>query len=339
MNDWQACRSFLFLLVYSRVLYTGGFMRSRLQQIRRIVEKEVPAWLGMREDLDLEIVLVSKTLPEAFQGKIVPRLAVDMKNALDTGRLLVFLFLQNRNASDNQLRVITIDRKFDRVDRALSSSTLLRDAESELEPTLPSLKTYSPFDVDAVREYEYPRAFTFVYTVGKSLLQIPYLSLYDRRQKDIAKQFGHSRRFESLIQCLSPGLDSELHALFPKALHALWEHDEWLNRQVNVAAAENALFNANVYIVTDSNAEWNSPHDPGPEIETRSWTNDEGENFAWAEVYSLSDLDPSKIAVHVVVFGSHFSGDDARRLFDCHREKTVKHVRSASILAPGCGHA
>ena len=314
-------------------------MRSRLQQIRRIVEKEVPAWLGSYEDLDLRLLFISRMIPEKVKGKLVPQLEAEIRKALDSGKSLTLLFIEHRNAPQEPLSVITIDRKFDRVVRALTSWALLQDTESELMPKVPTYETFPPFDVDAAHEYKHPRVLEYAHALGMILFEIPYLSLYSIRQKAVAKQFGHSRRFESLVHCLSPYLDSELHTLLPKALRALWEHDLWLSRPVNFAAAEIALSSASVSVLKNLSAIWNSPNDPGPEIESRIWTNDQGEEFAWAHVFCVSVLDPNKTEVHLEVFGSYFFQEDARRLIDCHRETHREFDHPVAVSAPGCGHA
>lgn len=318
------------LLGYSRVIRRGGTVLKQLVRATSRVAEEASGWVGSTERRAFALVLVSKGLDDYWTKRVGDKLLCkNISAALADGRDLILLFASPRQSSFDKVQILTIDREIGRVDRSLSSGELLRDAWDR--PLVLSDVSYVPKtgrDSSAVRLRDT--------AIGVAMLGMyPLRSLYHQRflarQDTIEETLGYSRRFASIVEWFSPALDPEMRRTLNSALHALWLHDKWLARVVDLAEAEQALSHAWLReTLQDHDPENWEYYEPGPTTGDQEWFNEQGVRIARATLYvHRHGEEPGAVVLDSLsVFGSIFYEGDAQRLTTCFKTKTIRDLRT-----------
>lgn len=307
-----------------------------LTSLRRVSDRlvsEAGAWLGKPEKLGLKVISYVKpdtlslqtgfgagvtcVMPEGISGKII--------EAQQQNRKIMTIYVKDPKTSEGIAYVITIDVDRERVDRELSSWQLLEDYWG-WHRGLPKTADVPDWKDDTSDDY-HVNLLDFLYAFGIFAVdpaQQRYRRMFLARQAIIAKAYGYSHRFESLVSCLVSQLDPETCGLFTRAMKNLWKHEQWLERKVDFGEAKRVLSVTPKQIQTyDHNAQYWEMHDPGPQIAEHRWIDEEGNRIAFAEVFGDgANPKSSKTSAKVYVFGSLFAGEEADSLLGCFSKKS-----------------
>ena len=272
-------------------------MFKRLIQVFLWVLSEASVWLGLRERLHFRLIADVKTKKlreflrrQILEMKIEPAsLVQNLFHALDDKRLLRVLFIEDTNKMDGTTHVLVIDLNSERVDRGLSSPSLLDDRwYAELTQSEPSMQSW------------YRNAF-----------------LVRKEQRSVSR--GYSRRFHSLVVSLEKEMGDDIRVL-QRTLHNMWNHERWLNQHIALGQAAHILTEATLE-VTLHDYDRETKHALGSIVQHGVWIDSAGNHIGELFVYADDDA-PSVVRVNV--FGSKFYGREAERLSATYQKRVVQ---------------
>ncbi len=302
--------------------------------LRRVSDRfssEASAWLGVREKLSLQLVrsVKSHELNHYFAGFPDPQIAMHrvlpdglrekLLDAVKKDRRFLSLFLFDPKRSTGDEYILTIDTDRGRVDRELSSPSLLLDPWLKKQYT-----TYYEY-ISPTSYFHHRTFFDLLDAPFRPFGGRPFGNLYEqtflKRQEEIAELHGYSRRFASLVYCLAPQLDSETRVRFRCGMQNLWKHECWMRRRVTFAEAEQALSAAYLHITHAEVQRKDAVGDSEVLLEQCLWTDEDGNVIARREV-CCDDWGDQQLHIGIHVFGEYFCHEDAERLQKCFRKKT-----------------